>query len=118
MGAKGPNFLTYSVLNSQHFSLAFPLHRMPKGQFVMVSGPSGWSVSVSVTEMLGYDVISLLLTSFFEAKSWKPGSFPSSLCPNAAPLSVAVQWQVQPTDTWPLSMAPAADDLPHWLSSS
>ena len=84
----------------------------------MVSGSSGWSLSVSVTEMLGYHLISLLLTPFFEAKSWKPGSFPSSLCPNAAPPSVAVQWQVQPTDTWPLSTAPAADDLPHRLSSS
>lgn len=40
VGAKGPN-LIYSVLNSQHFSLAFPLHRTPKEQFVMVSGPSG-----------------------------------------------------------------------------
>lgn len=117
-GGKGGKPPYLFVLNSQRFSLAFPLHRTPKEQFVMVSGPSGWSLSVSVTEMLGYGLISLLLTPFFEAESWKPGSFPSSLCPNAAPPSVAVQRQVQPTDTWPLSMAPAADDLPHWLCSS
>lgn len=77
--AKGPNLLTYSVSNSQHFSLAFPLHHIPKEKFVMVSGPSAWSLSVSVTEILGYGLISLLLTPFFEAKSWKPGSLPSSL---------------------------------------
>lgn len=83
-----------------------------------VSCPSGWSWLDSVTEMLRSDLISLLLTPFSEAKSWKPGSFPSSLCPNAAQLSMAVQWQVQPTDTWPLSTAPAVDDLPHRFRSS
>lgn len=46
-----------------------------------VPGPSGRSLSVSVTEMFGQDLLSLLLTPFCEARSWKLGIFPSLFCP-------------------------------------
>lgn len=84
----------------------------------MTSGPSVCSLPVSSTEMLSSEFFSLLLTPFCEAQSWKAGNFPSWPCPNAVHLSIAVQWQGQPTDTWPLSMAPAADALPHCPGTS
>lgn len=103
-----------SVLNPQHFSIASAPHHMPEGEFVWVSGPSNRSPPVSAAEMLGSELLSLPPDPFFFFfLSWKPGSFPSSPCPNAAPPSVAVQRQVRPPDTWPLGTAPAADGLLH-----
>jgi len=93
-------------------------HHTLKDEFVMTSGPSGCSLPVSATEMLSSELFSLLLTPFCEAQSWKAGNCPNWPCPNAAHPSIAVQWQGQPTDTWPLSMAPAADALPHCPGTS
>lgn len=84
----------------------------------MTSVPSGCSLPVFATGMLSSELLSLLLTPFCEAQSWKAGNLPSWPCPNAAHPSIAVQWQGQPTDTWPLSMAPAADALPHCPGAS
>lgn len=46
----------------------------------MTSVPSGCSSPVFATEMLSSELLSLLLTPFCEAQSWKAGNFPSWPC--------------------------------------
>lgn len=81
--------LVFVYVKFPEFQPCLSPRAMPQEQPVTVPGPSGQSLSVSVTEMFGHDLLSLLLTPFFEARSWKLGLFPSLFCP--VPLSRALR---------------------------